>query len=290
MKKLDILIAIFVAFCWGSNYVAAKFNLSEVPSFLSLSLRFIITSLILLPFVPRPKINFIDLYSISIVFGIFYVGLVYYGISLGAGASLAVILMQLSAPLSVIIAKIVLKEEFKLNAIIGMILAFVGVIIVVGNPNVTGGNILAIITLLFAAIFNAIYNIQSRKLKAVSPLSLLCYTSLIASPHLLLISYFLEGNQLELLQNSTITFWSSLLYSTIIAGILGVTGWIYLLQQYPVYKVMPFGLLVPIFGVFFSNLLLEESLTWHLFIGGVLTIIGVYISQVKPISITKAIK
>lgn len=281
MKKYDIIIAILIAFAWGSNYVAVKLNLSEVPGFLSLSLRFFITAIILLPFVPRPKIAFRDLYSVAIIFGIFYVGLVYYGMYLGVGASLAVIIMQLNAPLSMIIARVVLKEEFTFNAIIGVALAFIGVIIVAGNFN-SNGNYFAIVTVLFGAFFNAVFNIQSRKLKdKISPLSLLCWTSLIAMPHLLLISYFLEGNPISLLPNATSIFWSSLFYNITMAGIFGVTGYIYLLQKYPVYKVMPFTLLVPPFGVLFSSVLLQEPLSWHLFIGGCLTITGVAISQAK---------
>lgn len=227
-----------------------------------------------------PKASFKDLYSAAVIFGIFYVGLVYLAIAMGVNTSLAVILMQLASPFSVIVARIFLKEHFTINSIIGIGIAFVGTIIVVGMPS-TVGNYQAVIVLLLAAFFNAIFNIQSRKLKEVPALSLLCYNSLIATPHLLIISYFLEGNPLLLLQNATYVFWTSLFYTLVVASLVGITGWIYLLQKYPVYQVMPYTLLIPPIGVFFSIMMLGDIFSWHLFFGGIMTLLGIAVTQAK---------
>jgi len=282
LKKLDILLAIFVAFAWGSNSVAVKFNLGEVPAYLSLTLRFTITSLILLPFVKIPKIKFSDLYSIAIVFSIFYVGLIYLGINLGIDTSLAVIIIQLSAPISIIIARFKLHEHFTLNSIIGVALSFIGVLVIIGQPGRYNNQFQAIIILFIATFFCALFNIQSRKSKNAQPLSLLCYINVIAAPHLFIISYFIEGyNIVNIISNAAPIFWYTLFYSIIVSGILSMTTWMYLLQKYPVYKVTPFSLLVPFFGTLLSTLFLNETLSWNFFIGGVVTIIGVYISNRK---------
>lgn len=286
MKKIDVFIAIIVIFCWGSNLIAVKYNISEVPSFLSLALRFLGVSLILLPFISKPKIKFTKLYSASIVFGVFYLGLVYYSMYLGINASLAVILMQLATPLSVVVARISLNELITRNAMIGMILAISGAIFVIGSPN-SIGNTSAVIVILLAAFFNALFNIQSRKLKAVPPLSLLFWNSLIATPHLLVISYFLEGNPFELLQNTSTTFWWALAYSILAASLIGMSGWIYLLQKYPVYQVMPFTLLIPPIGIFLSIVGLNQTPSLNFLIGGIMTIIGVYITQMKPAKVSR---
>ena len=280
MKRFDILIALIIAFSWGSNFIAVKYSISEVPIFLTISLRFLIISIILLPFVTKPKVNFKDLYTASITFGVFYIGLFYYALYLGINTSLAVILMQLVAPFSILIARVALKEYFTLNSIVGIIIAFCGTLFVVGSPGAIN-NSLAIAALVLGTIFHAIFNVQSRKLKAVPAVSLLFWNSVISVPHLFMISYFLEGNPFELIENTTYIFWNSLFYTAIVAGAIGITSWIYLVQKYPVYQVMPFVLLIPPIGIFLSVMILDEPISWHLFVGCCLTIIGVYVSQKK---------
>ncbi len=212
--------------------------------------------------------------------GVFYLGLLYYGLYLGINTSLTIIIMQLNIPISIIIARFALKEHFTLSSILGVILAFIGVIVVVGTPQITGNHV-AFVMLLISAIFCAVFNIQSRKLHAIPPLSLLCWSSLIAAPHLLLMSYFLEGNPLELLEGTTTTLWGALLYSVIVASFIGITLWIYLLQTYPIHKVMPFNLLVPFFGVSLSVVILGDIPSWHIFLGGALILSGIAISHAR---------
>lgn len=280
MKKSDIIIAILVAFAWGSNFIAVKFAIIEIPGFLSIAIRFFLGGLILLPFVSRPKVQFGDLYSVSLVFGVFYLGLLYYGMYLGIDTNLAIILMQLNIPIAIIIARLVLKEHFTLSSIIGTIIAFIGSLIVIGTPNLIENNS-SFIIIIFSALFCAIFNIQNRKFKEIPVLSLVCWMNLIASPHLFLISYFIDGSPIDLLKGTSHILWISILYSIIIASFLGIGLWVHLLQKYPIYKILPFNLLVPFFGISLSILFLGEIPSWHIFLGGSITICGIAISHIR---------
>ena len=136
MKRSDILIAILVSFAWGSNFIAVKYTVIEIPGLLSIALRFLMVGLLLMPFVPRPRTNFRDIYSIALVMGVFYLGTLYYGLYLGINTSLAIIVMQLNIPISIIIARFALKEHFTLSSVLGVSLALIGVFIVVGTPEI----------------------------------------------------------------------------------------------------------------------------------------------------------
>ncbi len=280
MKKFDVCIAFLVAFFWGSNFTAVKLSIIEIPGLLALSLRFLLTAIILLPFITKPKISFAKLYLVSLVFGIFYIGLLYYGMHLGLNTSLTIILIQLNIPFSIIIARIFLKESLTLKTILGVAIAFLGMAVVAGTPHLIGNNV-AVFILLLSAFFYAIFNIQSRKLKEIPPSSLLCWTSLISMPHLFMISYFIDGNPIDLMQNLSHIGWASIIYSAAISGALGITLWIYLLQKYPISQVMPFNLLVPFFGISISILLLDEIPSWHIIVGGLITLGGIAVTQVK---------
>lgn len=289
MKKLDILFALIVAFVWGSNYISLKYTIIEIPGLLSIAIRFTITAIVTLPFVSLPnRANFQDLYITSLVMGIFYLGLLYFGMHLGLNTTLTIIVMQLNIPISVLIARFALKEHFSLSSAIGIIVAFIGMIIVVGSPHLNG-NYQALIVIIFSSIFCAMFNIQSRKLSSIPPITLLCWMNLIAAPHLYIMSYFLEGNPLNLIQGTTMTLWAAILYTALVSSIIGVGLWIYLLQKYPVYKVTPFHLLVPLFGVSLSIIMLGDELSWHIYVGGIITLLGIALSQqrVLPYMVNK---
>lgn len=287
MKKIDILIAVLVSLIWGGSFIAIKYTVIEVPGLLSIAIRFLITSAILLPFAPKPKTNFRDIYSLALVLGVFYIGLLYYGLYLGVNTSLTVIIAQLNIPISIIIARFTLKEHFTLSSIIGVALALIGVIIIVGAPQ-TIGNPIAFIMLLFSACFSAIYNIQVRKLSTTPPLSLLCWSNLIAAPHLLLMSYFIEGNPLQLLEGTTYRLWISLFYSIVITG-AGLILWFRLLQTYSIHKIIPFQFLTPFFGISLSVIFLGELPSWPVLLGGAIILSGIAISQTRilPLLVNK---
>lgn len=281
MKLKDVLLALIVAITWGSNFIAVKIAISELPGFLALALRFLITGIVLIPYSEIPKCSFKEIYSISMIFGVFYIALLYLGMRLGLNSSLAVILMQLNIPLSVLIASITLKEQIAFETICGIIMAFMGMIIVVGTPHLNG-NFTAGITVLLSAFFCALFNVESRKIRAkVTALSLLCWTSVISVPHLLIISYLLEGNPISFIENLSSVGWIATIYGSIIVGVIGNALWVKLLQSYPVNMVMPFNLLVPFFGVFFSITILKEELSWHIFLGGLITLFGIGVTQIK---------
>lgn len=280
MRRFDILLGLIVAFAWGSNFIAVKYTVIEIPGLLSIAIRFSITALLLLPFVPRPRTNFKDIYYLSLILGIFYLGLVYYAIYLGINTSLAIITAQLHIPLSIIVARYALKEHFTLSTILGVILSFIGVVVVVGTPQLVG-NHTAFILMLISSFFCAMVTIENRKLQMIKPLSLLCWTNLIAAPHLFIMSYFIEGNPLTLLEGTTNTLWVALFYSVLVSGIVGMSLWIYLLQSYPVHRVIPFNLLVPFFGVSLSILVLGDVPSWHIVLGGILILCGIAVSHTR---------
>lgn len=279
MTVKDTLLAILVAFLWGANYVAMKSSITDVPGFFATANRFLITALILLPFISKLNISLQKLYPISIVSGL-YIGLIYYGMHIGINTCLGIILMQLNAPFTVILARIFLKEEISLVATIGIIIAFIGMTIVVGAPSAVG-NYFAVFVVFMAAIFCAVFSIQSKNLITVPPIDLIFWTHLIATPHLFLISYFLEGKPIDFWYKMSVPFWLYILYSALISCIIGIALRIYLLRKYPVYKVVPFNLLVPFFGFTFTIIFEKAFPSWHIFIGGGVLILGVAITQIN---------
>lgn len=279
MKIKDIIIAIFISLIWGGNYVAMKLTTVEVPGFLSAAIRLFLTALVLFPFISKIDIKVKRLYPISLVVGA-YIGLVYYAMHLGINLYLGIILKQFNAVFAILIANIVLKEPFTIEGVLGMIVAFIGMVIVVGTPDAIGNSFAALVVLV-ATVFCAIFSVKSKVLKNIPSITLIFWTSLIASPHLFLLSYFLEGSPLKFIQDTDYTFWLYLSYSIFVSCILGISLRIYLLRKYPVYKVVPFNLLIPFFGFSFSAIVGESMPSWYVLSGGMIIVFGIAITQVR---------
>jgi len=279
MKRVDIIAAMITVIAWGSNYVAISYVVSEMPGFLSIAVRLLITFLCLALFVPFPKIKFKDLYFISTVFG-GYLGLLYYGLHLGLNTSLTIILMQLNIPISIVVARFMLDEKFTSLSIAGVGIAFLGAMVVVGSPAISG-NAQALFSVLAASILCALFNVKSRQFNHINPMSLVCWTGAIAAPQILIASFFIDGNPIAFLKETTHLSWIATAYSVVIASFLCQGLWIYLLQKYPLHQILPYNLLVPFVGISCSVMYLGDLPSWHVILGGILTISGIAVSQAR---------
>jgi O-acetylserine/cysteine efflux transporter len=76
--------------------------------------------------------------------------------------------------------------------------------------------------------------------------------------------------------------WLALAYTIFIGGIVGFGLWFWLIARCSMGRVAPFGLLLPVFAVISSVLFLGDPMTPKLIVGGLLTISGVAITQVRP--------
>ncbi len=73
----------------------------------------------------------------------------------------------------------------------------------------------------------------------------------------------------------------SVVYQSVFVVGVAYGAWYWLLNRYAVNQVMPFTLLVPIFGVLSGVFLLDEPFTLALMTGGLLTVLGVGIITVR---------
>jgi len=115
---------------------------------------------------------------------------------------------------------------------------------------------------------------QVKKLKHHPLLGVMCLASLLAIPQALILSLFLENNHWEHLR--AVSLKSYLAITFIVISSFGANYlWNRLIRDYPISTVIPYGLLVPIFGVILSIFALDEPLTLSILVGGIIIIIGI---------------
>ena len=117
-------------------------------------------------------------------------------------------------------------------------------------------------------------NIQVKAMGDAPPLGVLGWSSLFAAPQLFAISLIFEDNHWRDFQAAALTAGRGGLYDRL-RRLIGYGIWYSFLRRYTVNQVMPFTLVVPVFGVLGGVWILGEQMTWQMILGSVLTVAGV---------------
>lgn len=280
MQIRDAFLAILVVCIWSTNFIAGKFALEIAPPLFVTFLRFSLTALVLVPFVRVPKGHFKPIFFMTFTLGLLHFGLIMVALQ-KLDASTSAIGIQCGVPFSLLLSAIFLKEKMKIQHLIGIIIAFIGVLILIGEPNIFE-NRFSFFLLIVAAFSWAVSNLQSRSLKEINPFSLNAYFSLFFAPQLLIVSLLFEDAPFSSLDNITFKFTFSILYMVLITTVVAYTLWYKLIGKYNVSLVAPFNLLGPVFGVIMSYLLLGEHIGMMKIIGGSIIITGVSLLVFNP--------
>ena len=273
MKFIHVLMAISVPLIWGTGFVVAKGAISEFPPILLMAFRFLVTSLVLIWFVKPPIGQLRALFLIAIVASAIQYSLTFTGLR-GLDAGFAALIVQLEVPFLVILGAILLGEKASLRKWMGIIIAFAGVGLLIGK--VEFNNAWGSVALVVAGAFTwAVGQIFVRKLKNINGLTTTAWVAIFATPQLFVMSLIFETNQIELIQNASMSIWLSVLYLGLIMTALGYYFWNTLIRSYTIEKIAPFLLLLPVFSLIGGVLFLGEVISGSKMLGGLIVILGV---------------
>lgn len=273
MKIIDVLFAIAVPTIWGLGFTVAKFALADFPPILLTALRFSVTALALVWFVRMPRKLLPRIFLVSVVSATIQYSLTFTGLD-GMDASTAGIVVQLEVPFGLIIAALFLKEHLGWRRAIGMAMAFGGVALMCGEPKLQQ-HMGPVFLVMGGAFTWAIGQVMVRALGQVGGFTLIAWVAAMAAPQLFASSAAFESNQWQALREATWVSWAAILYLGLVMNAVGYAMWYHLLGRYPVNRVMPFLLLVPVTTVVTGVLLLGEELTWIVAAGGLVVIVGI---------------
>jgi len=185
-------------------------------------------------------------------------------------------LVQMEVPFGVIFAYFMLKEKPTFRALIGIGIAFIGVYVLTGSPNLDGKIIGIGLTILGSAIW-ALGQVMVKPLsKKINPLALVAWMALFSGPILILLSVIIDGNTINYITNAKIDHWIIAIYIGFIMQPVTYGCFYYVIKNNPIYKVLPIVTMgIPPTGLLAAIFLLGEEPTQELFIGGTIIIIGV---------------
>ena len=270
-----ILLALVVVSIWGANFVAVKIALRELPPLLLCAVRFVLTAVPLVFFLPRPALSWSQLIIYGLTMFTLQFGFMFMGLNLGMSAGLASLILQFQVIVTLTLAAIFLKERILPVQIVGALTAMAGFAIVAvhlgGDVTVAG-----LVCLVLAAFSWGFGNFYSRRLGRVNPLALVAWGGLMAPLPMGLASLALEGPALivESFKQVGLATVLCVAYVVYASTHVAYSLWSWLLARHTASVIVPFTLLVPIFGMLSSAVFLGESLPGWKFQAAALVIAG----------------
>ena len=275
MNLKDTFLASLVPIFLGFGFVIAKPAMEYFPPMLLMGMRFVFAASILIWWFPIPRGFLKKIFIASLIANTLQYGLTYTGLSF-IDASAAVLLVQTEVPFGVIFAYFMLKEKPTTRSLVGITIAFVGVYVLTGSPNLDGKFIGVALVVVGSGVW-ALGQVLVKPLsKEINPLALVAWMALFSGPILIALSAIFDGNTINYFKTANFNSWMIAIYLGFIMQPITYGCFYYVLKNNPIYKVLPIVTMgIPLTGLLAAIFLLGEKPTEELFIGGAIIIIGV---------------
>lgn len=260
MQKKHLLLAVLVTAVWGINFPVTRLGLADIDPLLLTALRFALAALPWVFIVERPRVAFRWVAAYGLIFGVAMWAMINQGIAWGVPPGTASLLIQLSAFFTLGWGALLFGERVGRLQWLASGLAAAGLLgIVLCRPgdSSTAGFALVI----GSAVAWSIGNIIIKVSKVREIFAFVVWASLFPPIPLLLMMWLLHGSApftaLPAQLNAMTLF--SLAFQVYAATHFSYWGWNLLLREYPVSRVAPLSLLIPVFGIVSSMLILGQQ-------------------------------
>ena len=286
------LIALYIV--WGSTYLGIKFAIQTIPPFFHAGIRFLISGLILVIWqratgqsLPTRKqwISAAIIGTLLLLGGNGMVAWAEQTIPSGVAA-----LIIASVPMFLVIGEAIRPNGIKPNwqGVVGLLIGFVGIFILVGPSEISGGatklNPFGVIALLFACLFWATGSIYSKT--ADLPKSSLMNTGaqmLMGSIGLFIVSLIsgeLHGWDVTAVSARSLY---GLSYLILVGSLVGFASYGWLLQNAPISLVSTYAYVNPIVAVLLGTWFASEALEPRIWVAtGIIIGSVIFINSTRP--------
>ena len=277
MKPVDVCLAVLVAVIWGLAFVVSRIALDEFSPPLMTTLRFAVAALPCL-LVPRPKVSWPVLISISFTLFLGQFLAQAYALSHGVPVGLSSVIVQSQALFTIGFAAIAFRELPTTLQSLGIGVATAGLLMICGTVGYDF-SIGAFAVLMICPISFAIGNLLLRRANDVPMFNLFSWLFLVAAIPLFALTLFVDGPQATWhgLSHMSLTGLARMLTIGGISTSIAYWLWGRLLRDYAAVQVVPFALLVPFVGSAASSVVFGERFGPLRLSGMVIVVCGIAI-------------
>jgi O-acetylserine/cysteine efflux transporter len=245
LSPLDAGSLLLVMAIWGGGLVVAKLGMQDLSPLMYVTLRFVVATALLAPMLRFPLRHAAGLILLSLTMGGLHFVVMFAGVK-GIDAASASIILLIEVPLAALLAAIFYRDY------------------------------VSVMLILAGAVLWACGSVQLKTMASkFGPLELIAWMNLFSLPQLLLVVFLTEPDAWQQVQAASLTGWLAVMYQASLGTFAAYFLWNRAMRRYDVNQTMPFTLTVPIYGVLFGALVLGETITLPMLIGGILTVSGV---------------
>ena len=267
---------------WSSAFITTKPIIDNSDPFSALAFRFFFVAIGFFLFSIYSKLsifisrrNLIESILSGVLFHGFYLGGVFYSISIGMPTGIAALIVTLQPVLTNALSGPILGEKVTAKQWIGVLLGFIGAAIVLGFDIGSDIPLLGLIATIIALIAITTSTIWQKKLSNNLPLSVSNFYQAIGGClfHILIVIFFTEPYI-----NFSQTFLIAMSHQIFLVSFGAFTILMYLIKNNSASKTVSIFFLIPATSAFMAWLFLNENLTNLDILGFLITTIGVYIA------------
>ena len=287
MELKNWILLILLGAVWGSAFMFIKISADDFGPILLVNLRLLLAGALFLPFLLRKKYlahfksHFPGILILSIFSNAFPFTMFSYA-SLGATSNMLGILNGTTAFMTMVVAYFWLKESITPKQIFGIILGFLGILVLVNPANgsatigASGFALVGALSYSFSGVYIQKYQLNANKFVLIG------WAMLFGGLFLTPLSFFNLPDQMP--DNNAI---AALLWLGIVSTGIAYLGYIRLIEQIGAVRTSTVTYLLPVFSIIWGSIFLQEKITWIIFGGFIFVMIGMYFANNKN---TKALE
>lgn len=283
-SALIFSVIIFGQIIMGGTFPAAKIALQDFDAFTLALLRYsLASSALLLVTYLRGRMKKVERHDLPrlILLGVLAIPLnqllFLYGLQFTTPARSAIWFG--ATPIFVFLLAVpLLGEKASIRKVIGTIASFAGVALILEGGGSNGGTMVGDLIVIAAVISWAFYTVLGKPLlRKYGPLAMTAYALSIGTAVYLPFGIYL-ARHFDFTQVST-AGWAGLLYIALATSVIGYSIWYWALARMEAIKLAIFQNIQPVAGTALSVIFVGETLGVFFFIGGILIVGGVLLTQ-----------
>jgi drug/metabolite transporter (DMT)-like permease len=274
-------LLVLAMFFWGAGWPALKVLTYSLPLEVVSFWRFFLMIFAFIPvlfFIQKPltlKKEALKYIFPSAVLNVLFMVFAFLGVQKGFAGSGGVIITTLSPVLTFMLVSLVFKKHPPKMQIIGLVIGFVGGLIMLKVTTLLGDLNGAEFYFFLCAVVWAMLTLISQQSHAV--IHPVHYSFFIAVFATVIFFFIALPYEVMAVADEGLAFWSALLYLAIFGQTIATTIYFIASGKLGSSHASSYMFLVPLFALVTSYFLLGESVELHILIGGAVTLFGVYL-------------
>lgn len=270
----ELFVALLVNLAFALNVTAMKVVVGASAPFIAVALRMAVVFLLCLPWFRLIPGKNLALAAYGAANGGLFLLVLNFALNMATNVGALALAGQLSVPFSLLLGSLIFKEKLSRPKLLGVVLAFAGVMLLVFDPHIVE-EVPAVLTMALAAMIWGAGALIQRKLVGVPVMTTQAWNGLMGAALLLPFAFWLEPGAIARIPHASTEAIAWFVFTCLGATVIGQGALAWLLQRHPIPTVMPLVLASPVIATVFASLYFGTRITPVMIAGGLVALAGV---------------